>query len=399
MQRTCSANITVAFSVLLTCTACLRGRFDLHRSDAQSAGELAAKLTAEGCVDPDVNKLQKGVVFMKCDGSLAEGQLASCNTDGQQVCVVESSFKAVNATILAADKIAYGTTVAGIAGSKRDVKACRNAAHLATYDSTYPPSNLSRQIAAAAMNAGTTDIINLGITHGLSSNAPVRLVTSGTLPAELSVGTTYYAIVASATTIQLAAAPNGTFIDFSSNGTGNHIFFDVGDGAASPFETTDDHNNGLAVYPGSSPWGASYNCDMSNFTNVSTEVVPTNTVPINGTDTFTQVWRDELTGLLFTNVLYDGAGTSTWSHAVQMCESLNGTSAGSGWRLPTFKEILQLHIDGITKLTIDGGFPTYVWSSTSVSTQTNAVWVAYLTNGIATSGVRTATSTAALCVR
>lgn len=123
-------------------------------------------------------------------------------------------------------------------------------------------------------------------------------------------------------------------------------------------------------------------CDSSNFTNVSASVVPTGTTPIFGNQTFSQVWRDELTGMLFTNVLYSGGGTTTWSEAVRLCEDINGSSAGTGWRLPTQKELMQLYIDGVAKLSIAGGTTSnFFWTSSADSNATNNSWILYLSYG------------------
>ncbi len=327
---------------------------------------------------------------------MAEGTLDSCGADGQQDCVTKGDFKALKTTIVSPDIIAHGATIAGITGTKRDMKQCRNAADLSTYDASYPPGNLPRTISAASMNPGT-DIISLGgPVHGLLADAPVRLTTTDTLPAELTVGTIYYAIISSVSTLQLAATPGGPFIDFSSGGTGSHTFWDASDGTLAYFDTVDDYNNN-STSPSASPWGASYICNASNFTNVSAEVIPTGTTPTHGTHNFTQVWRDELTGLLFTNVL----SSTNHAKAIPLCENLNGSSAGTGWRLPTQKELMQLYINGVAKVPFTDGASvnSYFRSATVRSDSPSVVWVINLSNGFSQNGYPNYADALVFCVR
>lgn len=84
----------------------------------------------------------------------------------------------------------------------------------------------------ATFTAATSDILTLTGTvffygreaaRGLRYNDPVRVSTTGTLPAGLSAGVTYYARPLSATTLKLAASKTATtFVDITSIGTGTH---------------------------------------------------------------------------------------------------------------------------------------------------------------------------------
>lgn len=73
-----------------------------------------------------------------------------------------------------------------------------------------------------------TDLITVSAAAGkqLLNGNPVVLSTSGTAPAGLTAGNTYYVIAVSGTTIKLASsvanAVAGTAIDITSQGTGNH---------------------------------------------------------------------------------------------------------------------------------------------------------------------------------
>lgn len=71
-----------------------------------------------------------------------------------------------------------------------------------------------------------TDILDYGITHNLRNGAAVTVSTTGTLPAPLTINTTYYVIFVSSTTIKLATnianAQASTAIDITTTGTGSN---------------------------------------------------------------------------------------------------------------------------------------------------------------------------------
>lgn len=69
--------------------------------------------------------------------------------------------------------------------------------------------------------AATTDICTLA-SHGLVNGDAVRLTTSNTLPAGLSLATTYYVIDATTNTFKLAATRGGSAVDVTDTGTGTH---------------------------------------------------------------------------------------------------------------------------------------------------------------------------------
>ncbi len=62
--------------------------------------------------------------------------------------------------------------------------------------------------------------------HGLAAGTPVEFSTSGTLPAPLAGGTTYYVVNPAAGTFQVATTVGGSAIDLTSAGTGSHTFLD-----------------------------------------------------------------------------------------------------------------------------------------------------------------------------
>ena len=388
----------------MTKTSCRDGKI---QSGSLCVDATTTKAAIVDCVDVDLAKVLSGSKVTMCDGSTGVGTFAACSADGQVDCSTSSTFKAAKISNFSASKIALGTTIAGVVGTKTDIKQCRNAAQLTLYDSHYPPTNLAGATGLtfppANINTGS-DTIDLSSTHGLAADFPVKFSSTTTLPSPLISGTTYYVIVISTTTLKLAATPSGAAIDITSIGAGTHTIVPAPDGVASYWDTTDDYNNNLGGSPANNPWSSSdYVCDSSNFTNVSgsANLVPSMTIPATGNQSFNQIWQDKLTGLYFTNVLYDGSTTKTWADAILTCESLNGAKAGSGWRLPVQKELMQLYIDGIAKLSLSGGtLNASFWTSSAVSNMTAYAWASVPSLGYSGSfSNRGLTTYSVLCVR
>jgi len=71
----------------------------------------------------------------------------------------------------------------------------------------------------------------------------------------------------------------------------------------------------------------------------------------------------------------------TWAAAKSYCAGLGATLAGTGWRLPTIKELQTLvDVSVATGPSIDptffpNGGPGSFWSSTPSTADTTAVWV------------------------
>jgi hypothetical protein len=81
--------------------------------------------------------------------------------------------------------------------------------------------------------------------HGLSTgDGPVRVSSSGTLPAGLAAATDYWVIRVDANTMQLAAsladALAGTAVPLTSDGTGTHTMSDTADTARLPVASAAD---------------------------------------------------------------------------------------------------------------------------------------------------------------
>lgn len=104
--------------------------------------------------------------------------------------------------------------------------------------------------------------------------------------------------------------------------------------------------------------------------------------------------KDPVTGLIWSNLLVNNAGTPTFSPSTNSAWSWDASAAanvavggktaiqicserGDGWRLPTEKELMQAYIDGSNfNLTQPA---SYFWSAAELSS--TSAWVVYLTNG------------------
>jgi len=374
--------------------------------------KASKKRLTEDCKDPDLSKVATDQTITLCSGAVGTGTLdlstlgkSACKADGETNCTTSSSFPAAASTNLVPANIKKGITIGGVAGTKRDIKQCRNAADLTTFDAS-AATNLFLLFPTVAVNIAT-DVITLA-THGLTTGDEVRVTSSTTVPAPLVSGTSYYAIVVTSTTIRLADtyafALANTFINISTTGAGMHTIRSAPNGTADLWDTIDDYNNNLASSPSNSPWDSAYVCGSDNFVNVSntaSHLTPSNTTPAGATAAFSQIWEDTLTGLYFTNILYDGSGAVTWAGSMAMCKGLNSGDGTALWRLATQKELMQLYIDGISRLTVAGGTwsSQYMWSSSAVSYWTDFAWVTLLGNSDQGTEGRGETGNGVVCVR
>jgi hypothetical protein len=400
-------------------------------SSATAAGKSGA------VVLPGADDVRGGVNYGP-EGSGKSGNLlipAACTSDGAKDCVVTGSFAAAATTGLAS-KVMASTSAAGIAGNvtipdashvargvgfgiagngvtgtRFAIKQCRNAVHLATWD-TSGVSNLGDAYPIMTANGSNvliaSDELNWNpSTYALVADFPVQLkTTSGILPGGLTEGTTYY-VIPSGLRIKLAVSQGGAPIDITSTGSGSINLGVVPDFVADQWDTIDEYNRGFGISPGQTPgWSSSLVCDTTNFENISSNggptLSPSNAVPSGGTSAFSEVWRDNLSGLNFTNILYDGVGSTSWASAVKMCIDLNSGDGVNHWHLPTQKELMQLYIDGIANLPVSGGAfgNINLWSATLVSSDPSYVWRASLANGrVDSGGYREGTNGAVICVR
>lgn len=302
------------------------------------------------CVDPDLTKVSSSETFMLCDGTTATGKLVippTCTAEASTGCVVPSTYRGVDTSVVTAAKLKYGSTLAGVTGTKRQVYVCKNGRGIGVSNgtSTTPWNGIRQASGSVTVTSGSATVTGVGTAFDTA----------------LSPGDTV--IVGSDSRI-VSSITNATTMTVTSNFSAN-----AGPGATityfSPFSdySVDDNQNGA------NPWYAvasdRSNCNETNFTDV-TSTTSALTPASNLNASWTKIFRDEMTGVLFTNPLAQGA--KSWPQAIDICVAINGGSAGSGWRLPTFKELAQLSIDGMAKLGL--GFENsanYFWTSTAQS--------------------------------
>ena len=413
-------------ALLMTKPTCGEGKI---QSGSLCVDATTTKASLVGCVDVDLSKVVAGSKLTMCDASTGVGTYvapttsssssssssstsANCTADGQVGCLTTSTFKSADTSVLSASKIASGTTVAGITGTKPDMKQCRNAANLSMFDISSPAAGTVRIPSSLASVAANT--ITLNWTHGLTTNDRVQLICVGGAGTQIgggpvSVGTNYYAIVTSTTNIQLETtiAGGALAIANSTGCTGTWVIGPPSDSAAQNFDTLDDYNGAQATLtsPSSSPWSSDNLCNESNFTNKTgaAPLAPSYTTPTYANQSWTQIWKDELSGLYLTNILHTAAGGSDWYRLSAMCtglDSLNGGNGGTGWRLPTQKELMMLYIMGISKVSFAGGSTNAsFWSSSGVSNLPSSAWMVSLSNGNTSTSTRNGTTNHVLCVR
>ena len=97
--------------------------------------------------------------------------------------------------------------------------------------------------------------------------------------------------------------------------------------------------------------------------------------------------------------------TYNWADAKTYCAGLGGTLGGSGWRLPTIKELTTLidYSQGtppVIDTTVFPGTPVaYFWSSTPMAGSTTYAWNLYFYFGNPHVNALTDNTLSVLCVR
>lgn len=133
----------------------------------------------------------------------------------------------------------------------------------------------------------------------------------------------------------------------------------------------------------------------------------------------TRVGADAPSGryVVSTNTVYDNKTKLTWQRtpssssecpytypqAKDYCSTIGATLGGTGWRLPTVKELLTLIDWSKTNQGFDSAFPVqvncYHWSSTLQSTSPEQHWTMSPSGATMPYGNGTAATGAVLCVR
>ncbi len=402
-NRMFSILVNLVLSMLLL-SGCLKGEFEMLRQGKIATTPAITQdnnTTTTECHDPDLSIIAAGQSVTRCNGSTAVGTYApaACANDGDTLCMLPNGFVAAKTSLLQPGVIARGETIGGVAGTLRATKLCRNTANLTLMDAVVPSvlpfTNIS-------INDGADTISFDGSRHELTDGDALRFTTTDELPGGLSPATTYYARDVTFNSIKVSLTLGGAAVDLTADaGNGTHFALPEGDSLAQYFDTIDDFNNGGGLLPPDNPFDTS--CTSVQFTDTGHAggLAATNdTVVTYASAAFSELWQDMNTGLYFTNILYDGGNNTNWPQSIKLCATLNGGSAGNHWRLPTQKELLQLYVNGISRLTLAGGdLNKNFWSSTASSAELQRVWYVNLATGSSGSFTRDSASQAVICVK
>lgn len=184
------------------------------------------------------------------------------------------------------------------------------------------------------------------------------------------------------------------------------------------FVSNGSRTNSTGTYPAPGPCSTqayhdSYGAGATETTNCTNTITWTaNPIPATGDDALAgRGGYDPRTGLTWSQLLLNSAGTVTFSAASNSAWSWDASAAanvavgnktakqicsdrGNGWRLPTQKELMQAYIDGSNfNLTQPG---SAFWSATESSA--TSAWNVYLYNGTTNANAKT-NSFQVRCVR
>jgi len=400
MRRSLFRNV---LTTVATCLASLAVIF---------VGPFAAA-ASENCVDPDLSFLAQGETMTMCDGSIGVGTFVApdltslsagdikagvtigtitgnfsgipCSSDNQTGCLTTAQHPSAAASSIS-DPYDFRATNGGFG----KLKYCREGYSSTVYDMPTTPVNLGGRGKTFTANA-TTDLLTVTANTFISAYSPVavRVSSTGTLPAGLLSGVTYYSVWQSTTTIKLAGsfidASAGTpvTIDLTDTGTGTHRILPVGDGVARYWDVGDDINSLTSTQGGwfsESYFGAEYLCTASDWRLVAPSADGSSITAGTSTDCDAAgddcMVQDLMTKEIWTEVNPNGGGTSLrWAESLKFCDDLV-FGGYSDWRLPQIKEFAQAYIDGLysTEFTYpsSGASGTsWMWSST---TQGGGAW-------------------------
>ena len=362
--------------------------------------------------------------------------LTDCSSDGDTDCVVDdgTNYKAVASAVLWAGNIKRGTQIGGVTGNfpsatyplprYSDSGATTNTTGVNEPDLTNFQTQLKqtgmfefwdafgvRRTGSGDSDITSTNVVsgidfeNLGITGSAVSGSDCtgdgqtgcmttsRFKSMDTDPSvitawDLRKGRTAGGIAGEITfyknMIDLATFNRTT-------GTGAWPY------GADVYSTIDDHNNGGA-FPTMKPSGYWDQATGANW--LRDPVSDTNTDGLcNDADC---VYTDRITGLFWARA---DAITRNWENAITYCDGLNGSNFGgygTGWRLPTQKELQQGYVNGVwsqkhvTKLNLT---TSYYWSSSTRSNSTSFGWRVGLSQGYTFANTTKTGSNYVVCVR
>ncbi len=346
-----------------------------QQTSASNVNTAAIKLVSEDCIDPDLANVLVGTVLMLCDGTVQEGTLVPPDVSN-----------------LTPGNIKRGVTIAGVRGKfpSTEFPLPRFTSSNADINSTAAVDSVTTDLTDFSNQLGSDsyfeywDETGIRYTNKGDSDLIATNVKSGVILASLAVTGAFTGTYPSSSEVKAGTVfgPNGNEYTGTKHDTkickdGKGVTSSGGD-ATTPWDnssvtnsnsSTDDYQNGA------DPWYAGVeasNCNENNFTEVTGQAnfIPDDSARVAGGGqlTWSNIYQDSLTGLYFTNILAkNDASALLWEPALDLCVSLNGSTAGNGWRLPTQKELMQLYIDGISKFASIGSLVQSFWSSTSVS--------------------------------
>lgn len=325
---------------LVLCLGACDGKFSLHLKPVARDGATGSeKFGLSTCVDPDPAYVKLDVKFSKCDGSIGVGtyaEEAGCSEDAQVGCVATANFVATVKSEVDPTSLRAGSKFAGVTGTKRAIKHCKNGK-------------------GRTQMGGTTTVPWSGIWTGTGS----ATVTNGS-PTITGTGTAFDdnygpgdVITISGQTRTIVSITSQTVMTADSNFTANAgpVSFTT----YTPYlqNDVDDYQNNLSPYVGAD----ATNCDASNMLNVTSASPP---LQPSGAAGWSYIFQDQLSGIYFTNVLPN----ASWSQAKVLCATLDTyVTGGTGWRLPTSKELAQLYVNGATKIGATLGTVYNAWTS------------------------------------
>jgi hypothetical protein len=300
--------------------------------------DLPIKLNATNCIDPDLSRMASDQKIMLCNGNLASGTL--------------------DLSKLSPDKLLIGTTVAGVDGALIVPAECNQENQSGCIANDQFPAVDRSQLAPEDIRVGKT-------VAGVSgSKWPIKICKNGR-----------------------GYLLNST--DFSNPWE---------DATPNSDSSVDDYHGGHTRYAGN----LRSNCNESNFADVS------NSAPGLGPDpskssAWTHIHQDLLTGTYFTNPLANASANPstgvTWASALTLCNGLSGGTGGSGWRLPTQKELLQLYVNGLSSYYATDYYGFWASTTSSAYNETIASRVYIVTGHARMDSFAKTSSQSALCVR
>lgn len=159
--------------------------------------------------------------------------------------------------------------------------------------------------------------------------------------------------------------------------------------------------------------GESTHCDTGRFKHVDPRdgYRPSGLTYIFHSTAFTEICMDEISGLYFTNILYDPLAGATvgidWDKADLLCRLINSGDGAGKWRLPSIVDLCGSP-NGVCNGGLQGAgikdihYGTWDWRKpvwVSALPEAVAAWYVYLFDGSSDSGYKSRFQMGAFCVR